>query len=396
MSTGQLGVNVMAKVVICYTHITPRLVRRIQCLAERVPDLVALEVAGCESVYPWWQGRHAVGTVRQVQLFQRPLEDLSQREIIEAARAFLEREEPDVAILTGYDSRYMRFMARWVKKHGGRTILPMVTWAGDRRRWALKEWAKGWVVRRLFDAVGAGGQRTQAYCLGLGFSPQQIWRLFNVVDNEHFASGAERARGTAPSLRSQLGLPTHYFLFIGALEVWKNVAHLLECYARYRRGGGHWGLVLVGAGSQMESLRGRALREQIPDVVFAGMKKHEETPAYYGLASCLVLPSLSETWGLVVNEAEAAGLPVLASSQCGCVPELVHRGINGYVFDPTDGPELVRLLHLISDGRLNRERLGQSSRDLIQYYTPERWADALADCVRHQQLTNRANGPCAA
>ena len=359
--------NPRAKVVICYTHITPRLVRRIQCLAARVTGLIAVSVAGDEEVYPWWQGTCDLGAVRQVQLFQQSLEDLSQSQIIQAARTFLEQEQPKMAIISDYSSSWSRFIARWIKQHGGRAILPMVTWAEDRRRWALKEWAKGWVVRRLFDAVCVGGERTQAYCLGLGFSQQQIWKQFNVVDNEHFASGAERARANAPTLREQLGLPDHYFMFIGALEPWKNVFFLLDCYARYRRSGGRWGLVVVGVGSRLESLRIRANREQIPDVVFAGMKKHVETPAYYGLASCLVLPSLSEPWGLVVNEAEAAGLPVLASNRCGCVPELVHRGINGYVFEPTDGEELVRLLHLISDGRLDLERMGQSSRQLIQY-----------------------------
>lgn len=375
----------MTKVVICYTHITPRQVRRIQCLAERVPNLVALEIAGSEQVYPWWQGRHEVGTVRQVQLFPQPLEDLSQPAIIRAARTFLEREQPDVAIVADYSIPSMRFIARWVKQRGGKTILPAVTWAGDRRRWAIKEWAKGWMVRRLFDAVCATGERTQAYFLGLGFTQRQIWKQFNVVDNEHFATGAQRARDNAPALRKDLGLPDPHFLFVGALEPWKNVTGLLECYARYRRSGGHWGLVVVGVGSQWAALHAQAQREQIPDLVFTGMAKHDETPTYYGMAGCLVIPSLSETWGLVINEGEAAGLAILASNKCGCVPELVHRGINGYVFEPTDRTELVRLMHLMSGGTLDLAAMGESSRQIIQYYTPSRWAAALADCVQHLQ-----------
>ena len=374
----------MAKVVIWYTHVTPRHIRAIGCLEERVPSLVAVSVAYSEKVYPWWQDTPELGAVRHVQLCSQPLESLSQPQLIKAVREFLEQEQPHVSIIAcGYDSSYSRFIARWVKQHGGRTILLANSWAGTRRRWAIREWVKGCIARRLFDAVCTSGERAQSYFLGLGFSQHQIWKQFNVVDNEHFSAGAEHARNNAPALRRELKLPNPHFLFVGALEPWKNVFLLLDCYTRYRRSGGRWGLVVVGVGSELESLQAKAKQNQIPDLVFAGMKKHEETPVYYGLASCLVLPSLSETWGLVVNEAEAAGLPILASNKCGCVPELVHRGINGYVFEPTDGGELIRLMHLISNGRADLERMGQSSRQLIQYYMPGRWADAVADCVRH-------------
>jgi glycosyltransferase involved in cell wall biosynthesis len=348
-----------------------------------VPNLVALEIAGSESVYPWWSGQHEVGTVSQVQLFLQPIETLSQSQIIRAAKKFLEQEKPDVAIVADYSSPSMRFIARWVKKHGGKTILPAVSWAGDHRRWALKEWIKGWLVRRLFDVVCASGERAQAYFLGLGFSQRQLWKQFNVVDNEHFSSGAEKVQNCASEKRKELVLPDTFFLYVGALEPWKNVPVLLESYTAYRRSGGRWGLVLVGIGSQLDTLQAKARQEKIPDVVFAGMKKHDEMPMYYGLASCFVIPSLSEPWGLVINEAEAAGLPILASNKCGCVPELVHRGINGYVFEPNECQELTRLMRLISNGSLDLAAMGQSSRQIIQYFSPERWADALADCVRH-------------
>jgi glycosyltransferase involved in cell wall biosynthesis len=352
-------------------------------LAQRIPDLVVLEIAEDESVYPWWKGKHELLGVRRELLFHDRLENVSQAQIIQAASVFLEREKPDVLIGAGYADPAARFVARWVKRHGGKTILPAVGWAGDRRRWAIKEWAKGWIARRLYDAVCASGERGQAYFFSLGFSRQQVWKMFNAIDNEHFAGGAERARQNAAALRRELGLPENYFLFLGGLYPWKNVSFLLDCYARYRQSGGRWGLVAVGTGPESKSLEAKAEQEQIPDVVFAGMKGHLETPAYYGLAACLVLPSLSETWGLVINEAEAAGLPILASDKCGCVPELVHRGINGYVFDPHDHDELVRLMHRMSDGSLDLDAMRQSSRQIIAYYTPERWADALADCIRY-------------
>ena len=373
----------MPKVLICYQQITPRQVRRIECIAERLQNLVVLEIAGSENIYPWWEGKFEIGSVRQEQLFQQAYNNLSQRQIIEALKIFLEREKPDVAILTDYSRSSMRFMARWVKQHGGRTILLSVSWAGDRLRWPIKEWLKGRILHSLFDAICVGGERTKSYFLSFGFSDKQIWKVFNVIDNEHFSPSTQQIEANSKDLRKELLLPEQYFLFIGALEAWKNVQFLLNCYAHYRRSGGLWGLVVVGIGSQLDLLKKMVHQKQIPDIVFIGMKKHHETPIYYGLASCLVIPSLSEPWGLVVNEAEAAGLPILASNKCGCVPELVHKGINGYVFDPTDSKELIRLMLLMSGGTLDLEYMGRSSRQIIHYYTPERWADALADCVRN-------------
>ena len=116
-------------------------------------------------------------------------------------------------------------------------------------------------------------------------------------------------------------------------------------------------------------------------MVFAGFQQGDAVCAYYGLASCLVLPSISETWGLVVNEAMAAGLPVLVSQRCGCVPELVQDGVNGYVCDPLDTEGMARLLGVMSSETADAGKMGEVSRQIVALYTPETWAQTLADCI---------------
>ena len=80
------------------------------------------------------------------------------------------------------------------------------------------------------------------------------------------------------------------------------------------------------------------------DVLLPGFKQYPELPLYYGLAGAFVLPSLTEPWGLVVNEAMAAGLPVVVSDRCGCASDLVRPGENGFAFDPCDIEQLAALL----------------------------------------------------
>ena len=84
------------------------------------------------------------------------------------------------------------------------------------------------------------------------------------------------------------------------------------------------------------------------DVILAGFKQYDELPAYYGLASAFVHASTTEQWGLVVNEAMASGLPVLVSDRCGCAPDLVEDGVNGFTFDPYDVEALAGLMQRVA------------------------------------------------
>ena len=305
--------------------------------------------------------------------------------------SWLDEEDPQAVVITGYYYPAMRAAAVWARRRGRVSIFMGDSQWGDRRRIALREWAKGWWVRRNYDAAFAAGERTVEYLMRMGFPRERIWTGYDVVDNQAFATGAALAHGEAGPLRKRLGLPERYFLFVGRFAPEKNLVRLVEAYAMYRQTVGEqaWSLVLVGSGPQESMLRAQA--KELRGVVFAGFQQVDAVSAYYGLASCLVLPSISETWGLVVNEAMAAGLPVLVSDRCGCVPELVQNGVNGYVCDPLDTEDLARFLGVMSSGTANAEKMGEASRQIVALYTPETWAQALADCVERTLAGKQGN-----
>jgi glycosyltransferase involved in cell wall biosynthesis len=112
-------------------------------------------------------------------------------------------------------------------------------------------------------------------------------------------------------------------------------------------------------------------------VHLAGIQQAEELGAYYALARCFVLPSTSEPWGLVVNEAMSASLPVIVSSHCGCVEDLVEDGVNGFVFDPHDARALAALLEKASNSPA-LAAMGDHSQGRIQAFSPRRYAERLA------------------
>lgn len=163
-------------------------------------------------------------------------------------------------------------------------------------------------------------------------------------------------------------------------EAKKNIKGVLNGFARYCRSclGEPWKLVLVGTGSLDGELRRQAAELNMREnVMFAGPASYAELPSYYGLANALVHGSVCEQWGLVVNEAMASGLPVVVSDRCGCAPELVRMGINGFIFDPHNADDLASRLSVIASDAIMLERMGRESLALISRYGVENFANGL-------------------
>jgi glycosyltransferase involved in cell wall biosynthesis len=112
--------------------------------------------------------------------------------------------------------------------------------------------------------------------------------------------------------------------------------------------------------------------------MLAGFRQYDELPAYYGLASAFVHASTTEQWGLVVNEAMASGLPVLVSEHCGCAPDLVENGVNGFTFDPYDVQALAALMQRVAAmTEVRRTAMARAGQRIIADWGPERFADGL-------------------
>jgi glycosyltransferase involved in cell wall biosynthesis len=117
----------------------------------------------------------------------------------------------------------------------------------------------------------------------------------------------------------------------------KGIDTLLDAFALVRAKLPRAKLRIVGTGPMHDVLQASVdalgLREAVH---FTGSLQDEPLSREYFGASCLVLPSYSEPWGLVVNEALSHGCPAVVSDRCGCVPELVVDGVTGYAFPGGD------------------------------------------------------------
>jgi 1,2-diacylglycerol 3-alpha-glucosyltransferase len=152
-----------------------------------------------------------------------------------------------------------------------------------------------------------------------------------------------------------------------------------------------------GAGPLEEKLRAQVRTAGLDDRIhFPGFLQYHELPRLYARAGALVLASLSDQWGLVVNEAMAAGLPVLVSERCGCAPDLVENGGNGYTFDPQDVAGLAILLgRMAASSAESRRAMGRRSSELVARVSLEAFAKGVRAAVAHAGAAPRSGAPLA-
>jgi glycosyltransferase involved in cell wall biosynthesis len=342
-------------------------------------EVWGLELAGNEEIYPW---EKPTNLFPKITLFPSlAVEKVSTPRSFANMLQVLNRHRPDILAISGYDRPAMLTALAWAKLHGKIAILMSETKGDDQPRKIWKEWLKRKIVS-CFDSALVGGTPQKEYAVSLGLSSQRVFTGYDVVDVEYYDRRAARVQAQEDDYRKKMRLPRSFFLTACRLIDKKNLFRLLDAYRIYRSFSHRnpWGLVICGTGILEEKLKQAS--SKLSDVYFLGYKQAEELSVYYGLASTFILASYHfEQWGLVVNEAMAARLPVLVSRACGCTIDLVQDGVNGFTFDPYDVEGMARLMVKMSSGEVDLQAMGKASRRIIANWTPEVFADNLFKAV---------------
>jgi glycosyltransferase involved in cell wall biosynthesis len=297
-------------------------------------------------------------------------EEQSRLRVIRAGRALLARSRADVLIVDQPSDPVQSVLAATARRRG---MLAFTRWAStsvDFERRAWKEYLKGFLYRR-FDGYLVTGSRARAYLETFAVPPQRIFECGNPSDS----------RFSQIAARDGVASREDSFLYAGRFLWLKNLPRLIAAFARYRAAGGTWRLDLVGFGEEEAKLRSEAAA--VPGVTFRGHLQIEALARAYSRAGCLVLPSVSENWGLVVNEAMDCGAPVIVSRQCGCFPELVDEGANGFGVDALDVEQIAQTLGRFAGLSAEaREGMARRSREIARLHGAEAWAVNVAGAIR--------------
>jgi 1,2-diacylglycerol 3-alpha-glucosyltransferase len=295
--------------------------------------------------------------------------------------------QPDVVAIPGWSSAGAITAMQWCLQKRVPMILMSESCAHDEVRVSWKEWIKRRLVRYSSSAL-VGGTLHAAYLQELGMPSDNIFPGYDAVDNAHFNGGECPRQESEPA-----------FLASARFIPKKNLPRLLQAYALYRENclsemRQPWRLVLLGDGIMRPELEDLASQLQLQNgLELPGFKQYHELPAYYQRAKVFIHASTTEQWGLVVNEAMASSLPVLVSDLCGCAPDLVQNGVNGYTFDPFDVKALSALMsHMADMTDEQRAEMGRAGLKIIGDWSPQKFAQGFRSAAEKAVQV----GPCAA
>jgi glycosyltransferase involved in cell wall biosynthesis len=263
---------------------------------------------------------------------------------------------------------------RWAVRKGipyllrcDHTPLKIVTKRGNRpMRWvATRGRLVRYFTRRSAGALTIGSENDRFWAY-YGIPPERRFFAPFAVKNELFTETADLARSRKDQLRAELGIPQgRLLIFAGRFVEEKNLPRLIEAMRLAERE--RLLLLLVGDGPLRTQVERAATAHAPGRVFFTPFRAQADLAKMYAMADGLVLPSVLDGWGLVVNEAMAAGLPVLVSTACGCAPDIVRPNENGFLFDPHRVDSIAGALMAFADlSDADLARFGEKSRELIQ------------------------------
>ncbi len=358
------------RVAVLWSRLGPYHVARLRALGAfleaRGATLSALETASADETYAW----EAESASRTTLFPDRSFESVAGPEMEAAVEVALDREQPDAVAVPSYSTPDSRAALAWCRRHRRVAVMMFDSRRQDAERAEWREVVKRTIVSQ-FDAALVAGTPQRAYAEVLGIPPSHVFQPVDVVDNERFArlaGDARRERDLEDGRR---------FVVVSRLTPRKGVDVLVEAYNQYyAQVSDPWSLVIVGDGPERERLENMAG----PGITFAGFVQGDAVPKTYGQADAVVLPSLADPWGLVVNEAMAAGLPVVVSTGAGCATDLVDG--NGLTVPPGDAAALARALEVVSGlGDDERAAWGARSLEIIAGFDLEAFCAGLWDAI---------------
>jgi glycosyltransferase involved in cell wall biosynthesis len=366
-------------IAVCFDYFGPYHVARLAAAAQRM-NVVGIEVSANTWEYAWDPVEGGEAFRRIVVVPEGNIRALPKDEQRRRVWQVMDALGPDVVAVHGWYEMYALIVLAWAADKQVPVVMMSDSAATDFRRSAPKEWIKRRLVR-LAQTGLVGGTVHAAYIIELGMAESCVFKGYDVVDNAYFT----RMAGLRQSTKRPDRLPgRNYFLASNRFIPKKNLQRLLEAFAAYSRLAGPqgWELVLLGDGDLRPELEQQRIRLGLNSVVhMPGFMQYGDLPDYYAWAGAFVHASTTEQWGLVVNEAMASGLPVLVSERCGCAPDIIENGCNGFTFDPYDVGALANLMLKMSSDDCDRAAMGRASREIISRWSPDTFAEGLVQAA---------------
>jgi len=298
----------------------------------------------------------------------------------------LYRFRPDVIISVGFGlSSLQAWLYRCLNPKTRLVIWASVSEHTEKGRGRTRNLVRP-LLARAADSLIVNGSSGSRYIRQLGVPSERIFQAPQTTYVERFNSlGLSRDAASARRL-----------IFSGQIVERKGLSPFLQSLAA-------WGIAhpkekiefwLVGDGPQRSALEKFPIPPNV-SLRFPGNMEYDRMPEFYAQAGILVFPTFADTWGLIVNEAMAAGLPVLGSLYGQAVEDLVVDGETGWVFRPDNSQEMERAINrALSISSVDLEKMRPLCRAKVEHLTPAFVANRMLDAIHYslERYLNRAAG----
>ncbi|ELI8044393.1 TPA: glycosyltransferase family 4 protein [Yersinia enterocolitica] len=282
---------------------------------------------------------------------------------------FKDISEGDILFTLGYSYSTYLFMALFARLKNKKTICFCETSYQDKKRGFVKEKLKFFLLNSLYNHFAVPGQKAMDYLLSMGVERNKITLVGNSAPFKYSNKKHEISNNNNNN-NNNINI-----LFVGRLAEEKNILFALDSLESINDI--KLNITLVGSGPLQGSIEERSINSK-HKYTMVSFCERELLPEIYCKNDILLLPSYSESWGLVVNEAIQFGLAILASENVGCTFELVKN--NGKTFDPTLPSDLSNKLRLIAE---NLNKYKKESLELHEINDVENNAKRIIKCLEH-------------
>ena len=351
-----------------------------ESLRKRGDELVVIEIAGKGSPYAF-AGPSDILDIDWICLFpEGDMENISSIDARKRVLAELEKIKPDVVLAGSFAYPSGAAAINWSKNNNKSVVI----FDDAKKEDVPRSYLVNLIKKVFYSNVDA------ILCPSSDWDDTfRYWRLkkdavfygVDVVDNAFWYEFQEE--------QLAIELPKQFFLCVGRQIPCKNFQMVIRAYQNIACNTDYH-LVFVGDGEE------RVLLERLVDdtfcskVHFFSFQDQKTLRQIYHNASFLILSSVSETWGLVVNEAMASGLPIIVSKQCGCASTLVKNSVNGFVFDANKQSELESILvKVFSLSQNELQSMKKQSLDIICNWDLDRFSCGAIDAIDYARRNKR-------
>nr|WP_319397835.1 glycosyltransferase family 4 protein [uncultured Carboxylicivirga sp.] len=315
-----------------------------------------------DGIYQWMNTESANHHL----LSNKKVEDVDVSEALANYKRIIKENQITHVCIPGYGRKAYIKMLLWSKRYGLQVLLFAESWYSGNR---ILDFLKGQLINRTTHVCFVSGKRAAVhFTKRLGIPHKNIIEGYSVVDNDHFSTDPSYPKGS-PTL-----------LCVARFAEEKNLRFLIKAFKSSSLSEG-WKLKIVGGGPLKETLQQEI--NEFEQIELCDWLTYDQLPELYASSHAFILPSSFEPWGLVINEAMAAGKPVLLSTETGALPDLLEENKNGWSFNPNDDSELIESLDKLAESSPEQLiKMGTNSQNIIDNYSCQTWAQKIVEWIK--------------